>query len=52
MAGRPINLEAVKKVQKYRKMGLGILEIARVMKKDPGQILRWIDYIDKKKVKV
>jgi hypothetical protein len=50
--GRPIDMESLKKALEYRQKGLGILETARVMKKDPTQIVRWYAYIDKKKVTV
>lgn len=50
--GRPIDMAALKKALEYREKGLGLLETARVMKKDPTQIVRWYAYIDKKKVQV
>lgn len=50
--GRPINTKAVLEVRRYRKMGLGTNEIARLMKKNVRQIKRWDHYIDIKKVKV
>lgn len=39
-----INTKAIKQVKKYKKKGLGTREIARLMKKDPKQILRWLSY--------
>lgn len=39
-----LNKKAILQVRKYRKKGLGIREIARLMEKDPTQILRWLKY--------
>lgn len=39
-----INKKAILKVRDYRKKGLGVREIARLMKKDPTQVIRWIKY--------
>lgn len=39
-----INRKAIKKVKEYKKKGLGVREISRLMKKDPTQILRWLNY--------
>ena len=50
--GRPIDMESLKKAVEYREKGLGLLEVARAMKKDPTQIVRWYAYVDKNKVKV
>ena len=50
--GRPIDMESLKKAVEYRSKGLGLLEVARAMKKDPTQIVRWYAYVDKNKVKV
>lgn len=50
--GRPINIKAINEVLRYRKLGLGVREIARLMSKDPTQVMRWISYVDKRKVTV
>jgi len=38
------DLKSMDKVMEYRKRGLGVREIGRLMKKDPTQILRWMKY--------
>ena len=44
-AGRPKDFESIERVKKYLAMGLLQSEVARVMSKDPVQILRWVRYI-------
>lgn len=51
-AGRPIDLKSIERVRDYLKIGLKQSEIARIMKKDPTQVLRWVRYIESKKAKV
>jgi len=43
----------IRKVREYKRgKPLGVREIARVMKKDPTQILRWLNYsVDKRETK-
>lgn len=39
-----IDIKSIKKVREYTKRKLGVREIARLMGKDPTQILRWLNY--------
>lgn len=40
--GWKLNEKMIKKVQVYRKQGLGIKEISRLIKKYPAQVRRYI----------
>jgi hypothetical protein len=43
------DIKSIIKTKEYRTKGLGVREIARVMRKDPTQILRWLNYsVDKR----
>jgi hypothetical protein len=39
-----IDKRNLEKAREYKSKGLGVREIARLLKKDPTQILRWLRY--------